>query len=296
MKAALARLVLGAIGLLPFALAQRLGTAIGWLHWRLPNRSREHARANIEACYGDRSAAWRRRLLRAALVSMGRTLAESAWLWHHSQARALKLVREVHGWHHVEAARRAGRGIVFATPHIGNWELSAAWVAATAPLTVLYRPPRLAALDRLIRRGRERLGGRPVPTDASGIRALHRALRDGGAIGLLPDQQPRDGQGVDAPFMGQPAPTMTLLSRMAARSGAPVLFVAMLRRGDGAGFSMHFWPAEAAITDPDPAVAARQINRETERAIALAPAQYMWNYQRFRRRRPRRRAAGEPGD
>ncbi len=288
MKAALARALLWCIGVLPFGLSQRAGAAIGWLHWALPNRSREHARANIEAGYADRCPAWRRRLLRDSLTAMGRAFAESAWLWHHSGARATRLVREVRGQEHVERARRAGRGIIFATPHIGAWELAGAWVAAGAPLTVLYRPPRIAALDRVIRRGRERLGSKPVPTDGSGIRALHRALRNGEAIGLLPDQQPRSGQGVDAPFMGRAAPTMTLLSRMAARSGAPVLFAAMLRRRDGPGFAMYFWPADPAIADPDPGAAARQINREVERAIRLAPEQYMWNYQRFRRRRQRR--------
>lgn len=292
MKGLLARALIRLVALLPFGLAQRAGAAIGWLHWRLPNRSREHARANIETCYAQRAPAWRRRLLRSSLVSMGQTFAESAWLWHHSQARALELVRAVHGRHHLDEARRADRGIVFATPHIGNWELSGAWLAAATPLTVLYRPPRMAALDAVIRRGRERLGGRPVPTDGSGIRALHRALRGGGAIGLLPDQQPRGGQGVEALFMGHPAPTMTLLSRLAARSAASVLFVAMIRRGDGTGFTIHVWPADRAIVDADAGVAARCINRETERAIALAPAQYMWNYRRFRPRRPRRHAAG----
>ena len=186
---------------------------------------------------------------------------------------------------------------MFATPHLGAWELAATYIATLVPLTVLYRPPRLAALGDSLRAARERLGMRPVPTDTSGVRALHRALRQGEAIGLLPDQQPRDGQGVIAPFMGQPAITMTLLSRMAARSGAPVLFVAMLRLPRGRGFALHVWPADRAVGDPDPTVAATGVNREVERAIALAPAQYMWGYQRFRQRRQpsvERRQVSEP--
>lgn len=283
MKGRLARALLWSMGALPFRLNRVVGTGIGLLLWHLPNRSRTHARANIETCYADRTAAWRRRLLRASLIETGRTFAEAAWFWQRSQERVLRLVREVHGLEHIERARHAGRGIIFATPHIGAWELAGAYVASCAPLTVLYRPPRIAALDRMIRHGRQRLGSTPVPTEGSGVRALHRALRKGEAIGVLPDQQPRGGQGVYAPFMGQPALTMTLLSRMAARSGADVLFVAMLRRAEG-GFAMHIWPAGDDIADDDAVVAATRINRETERAIALAPAQYMWNYQRFRRR------------
>ena len=290
MKGQLARALLWCLGALPLAMNRAIGRGIGLALWYLPNRTREHARANIERCYATRAPDWRRRLLRANLVATALAFAEAAWLWQRPQRRVLRLVHTVHGRHHVERARRAGRGIIFATPHIGAWELAGAYVASRATLTVLYRPPRIAALDRAIRRGRERLGSRPVPTDGSGVRALHRALRQGEAIGVLPDQQPRSGQGVQAPFMGRPAPTMTLLSRMAASSGAPVLFTAMLRRDDG-GFEVHFWPAGDDIADRDPLVAATRINRETERAIALAPEQYMWNYQRFRERGPARAAA-----
>lgn len=275
--------MLWCMGVLPFRLNRAMGTGIGLLLWHLPNRSRTHSRANIERCYPDRTPAWRRRLLRASLIEAGRTFAEAAWFWQRSRPRVLRLVREVHGREHIDRARAAGRGIIFATPHIGAWELAGAYLTSCSPLTVMYRPPRIEALDRAILRGRERLGLLPVPTDSNGVRAMHKALRKGGAIGILPDQQPRGGQGVDAPFMGQPALTMTLLSRLAARSGASVLFVAMLRRPDG-GFDMHIWPAGADIADRDPVVAATRINRETEHAIALAPAQYMWNYQRFRRR------------
>ena len=285
MKTHIARGLLWLFAALPFRAAQAAGAGIGLLHWYLPNRTRRHSAANIETCYPERSAAWRRRLLRAGLVATGQTLAESAWIWRRGPESALPLVREVHGLEHIERARRAGRGIVFATPHLGAWELAAAYVTTRAPMTVLYRPPRLAGLGESLRAARTRLGMHPVPTDTSGVRALHRALRQGEAIGLLPDQQPRDGQGVIAPFMGRPAVTMTLLSRMAARSGAPVLFAAMLRLPHGRGFALHLWPADRAVADPDPIVAAAGVNREVERAISLAPDQYMWSYQRFRQRK-----------
>jgi KDO2-lipid IV(A) lauroyltransferase len=285
MKPRIVRLLFRALGALPFRVMEAAGAFIGLLHWHLPNRTREHARANIERCFAGRDPRWRRDLLRANLVSTGRTLAETAWLLRRPPGDALALVDEVRGGEHFEQARAEGGGVILATPHLGCWELAGAFVAQQAPLTALYRPPRLASMDAVLRGGRERLGSRMVPTDGSGVRALHRALRAGECIGLLPDQQPRDGQGVEAPFMGQPALTMTLLSRIAARTGAPVIFVAMVRNPRGRGFTAHLWRADAALTDADPAVAAAAVNREVERAIMLAPEQYMWNYQRFRRRR-----------
>ncbi|MDZ7749087.1 MAG: lipid A biosynthesis acyltransferase [Halofilum sp. (in: g-proteobacteria)] len=284
MKVQLVRALLWCLGALPFRVMEGVGAGIGLLLWLVPNRSRRNTQDNVARCYPGRDAAWRRAFTRASLVATGRTAAESFWLLSRDREQVLPLVHAVRGAEHIDEARAAGRGIICATPHLGAWELAAAWVSTRTPLTVLFRPPRQAALAEILRRGRERLGGRPVPTDGSGVRALHRALRAGEAIGILPDQQPRDGQGVYAPFMGQPALTMTLLSRIAARTGAAVLFTVMVRNPDARGFTLHVWPADAAIADPDPVVAATRVNREVERAIALAPEQYMWSYQRFRRR------------
>ena len=81
MKTQIARGLLRLFAALPFRAAQAAGTGIGLLHWYLPNRTRRHSAANIETCYADRSAEWRRRLLRDGLIATGRTLAESAWFW-----------------------------------------------------------------------------------------------------------------------------------------------------------------------------------------------------------------------
>lgn len=284
MKDRIVQVLLRACALLPFRVSQALGAALGWLHWRLPNRLERISADNIERCYRDHDASWRRRLLRASLVSTGRAFAECAWFWGRGAERSLALVREVRDDGEIERLTRAGRGIVFATPHFGAWELAGAWSARQAPLTVLFRPPRVAALAEVLHAGRRRLGMRPVPTDAAGVRALHRALKAGEAVGMLPDQQPRGGQGVYAPFFGQPALTMTLLSRLAHRSGAAVVFVAMERLPRGRGFRVHAWRAHADVADADPETAAAAVNREVERCIALAPAQYLWNYKRFRSR------------
>lgn len=282
MKDRLIRLLLRTLTALPFRAAQAVGGAIGWLHWILPNRLQRTSRNNIDRCYPDRHPAWRRRLLRQSLVETGRTLADSVWILGRPPQHSLPLVRETHGFEHLEQALRAGRGVLFATPHLGAWEVSAVIAAERIPMTVLYRPARIAAFDELVSAARTRLGLHPVPTSAGGVRALHRALQRGEAVGILPDQEPRAGQGVFAPFFGQPALTMTLVSRLAQRSGATVIIATTRRLPRGRGFSMRIWRADERVTDPDPTVAATAINREVERAIALAPAQYMWNYKRFR--------------
>lgn len=284
MKDRLIRLLLRTLTALPFRAAQGLGAVIGWLHWILPSGLKRTSRENIDQCYGDRSETWRRDLLRRSLVETGRTLGESVWILGRPAADSLPLVRETHGFECLEEALRAGRGILFATPHLGAWELSAVVAAQRIPMTVLFRPPRVAAFEELVCAARARLGLQPVPTSAAGVRALHRALHRGEAVGILPDQQPRGGNGVYAPFFGRPALTMTLLSRLAERSGAAVIIAVMVRLPKGRGFRLRIWRADDRVADPDRVAAATAVNREVERAIALAPPQYMWNYKRFARR------------
>lgn len=284
MKDRLIRLLLRVLTALPFRVAQALGAMIGWLHWILPNSLKRTSRDNIDRCYCNRSDVWRRQMLRRSLIETGRTLAESVWILGRPKEHSLPLVRETHGMECLEEAFRAGRGILFATPHLGAWELSAVVAAQRIPMTVLFRPPRVAAFEDLASDARARLGLNPVPTTAAGVRALHRALQHGEAVGILPDQQPRSGSGVYAPFFGQSALTMTLLSRLAARSGAAVIIAVMVRLPRGRGFRLRIWEADRRVADNDRVTAATAINREVERAIALAPPQYMWNYKRFGKR------------
>ena len=282
MKDSALRLLLRVFAALPFRAAQALGAAIGGLLWLIPNRIKRVSAENIERCYADRERDWKRRLLRRNLVETGRTLAETAWILRRSAAESLPLVKETTGESAVDEAVQSGRGILFATPHICAWDLLAAYLSQRMPITVLFRPPRLAVMSDLLHGARERLGMKPVPTDAGGVRSLFRALKDGEAVGILPDQRPRGGHGVMAPFFGQPALTMTLFSRLAHRGNASVIFAAMERLPRGRGYRLHFWHADEQVGDPDPTIAATALNREVERAIERAPAQYMWSYERFR--------------
>ncbi len=152
------------------------------------------------------------------------------------------------GWDHVRAARAAGRGIVFLTPHLGCFEVTAQFYAnnraygpdSGAPLTVLYRPPRKPWLAPLVEGRRARGNLMLAPADLSGVRRLSRALKRGEAIGMLPDQVPSRGEGVWAPFFGRDAYTMTLPARLARQTGAALLLAHGERLADGDGWIVHF--------------------------------------------------------
>ncbi len=276
-------LFIRSLACLPLGLLQRIGGGLGRLVAHLSPAYRRHLIDNLtQAGY---PAARDPGLVARAAGQAGRGVLELAHVWMRPQAEVLARTRAT-GWEHVEAARAAGKGIVFLTPHLGCFEVTAQFYAnnraAGAPLTVLYRRPRKAWLAPLIegRRARENL--RLAPADLSGVRRLVRALKRGEAIGMLPDQVPSNGEGVWAHFFGKYAYTMILPARLQRLTGAALLLAHGRRLADGEGWVVHFSTIDETMPD-DPVAAATRINAALEDLIRLNPEQYLWGYNRYKK-------------
>ena len=262
------------------ATLHRLGTLLGWLTWLASPTYRRHLRGNMALALGADSA---RRVRNAAIANAGRTSLELPRLWLHPLEETVRLVREVRGWDYVEAAQAAGKGILFLTPHLGCFEVTAQYYSHRAPISVLYRPPKQAWLQTMIEEGRARPQLYLAPADLSGVRTLIKALRRGEAVGMLPDQAPRRGEGRWIDFFGRPAYTMTLAGKL-SESGAAVVLAWGERLPDGDGFRLHFMPPEHPVEGSVEERAAC-ISREMERLILKCPEQYLWGYNRYKQRR-----------
>lgn len=269
-------LLLRALAQLPLAWLHRAGVALGWLIYGCSPTYRRRLRENLLASGVCPDEASCRRLLRQAIAEAGKGVAELPALWFGPEEGISRLVVECRGWEQVEAARAAGRGIVFLTPHLGCFEICALYGAQRLPLTVLYRPPKLAWLEPLMVAGRARTRATVVPANLKGVRALYRALARGEAVGLLPDQAPGAGEGVWVGFFGRPAYTMTLARRLAQTSGAAVILAVAERLPQGRGYRLHF--EELAAQSLDEAA----LNRAIEQAVRRWPAQYLWSYNRYK--------------
>ena len=258
----------------PLAGLQRLGALLGWLTYASSGQYAARLRENLAlAGFGEDIA------LRASVIrEAGKSLAELPWIWRRPYDEVLGKVRECVGLHHIEAAQAAGRGIIFLTPHLGCFEISALYAAQRLPITVLYRPPKLGFLEGVMRAGRERGQAKLARADVSGVRLLYKALRRGEAIGLLPDQVPSRGEGEWVPFFGRRAYTMTLAGRLAQSSGATVLIAYSERLPGGAGYVIHVEPLQPDFSQP----LAAQVNVALERTIRACPAQYLWGYNRYK--------------
>ena len=263
----------------PLALLHGAGGLLGWLTWLAsPTYRRRFAENAAQAGYPFAT-------VRPAVAHAGRMAAETPRLWFGPP-----VPMQWQGTESVDAAYAARKGVVFLTPHMGCFEITAQGLAARygpeyGPITVLYRPARQAALAPVIENARRREGLETAPTTLAGVRQMIKALRAGRAVGLLPDQVPPDGMGQWVPFFGKQAYTMTLAARLVLQTGATPMLVWGERLPRGQGFRLRFEPlSEPLSADLDTAVA--QINREMERLIRQCPQQYLWGYGRYKTPRP----------
>lgn len=280
----------GALAGLPWRWLRRSAAALAWLGRKRATREARVAWRNLELAYPELMPAERESLHRAVLRTTALQTLETLRFWTRPHADNLRRIREAHGTELYDRALAEGRGVIVAAPHFGNWELLNQWLAARGPIAIVYRPPESAVADAFLLQARGGGGVRQVRAEGPAVRQLWKALKDGGAVGILPDQQPKAGDGEFAPFFGVPALTMTLLPRLAERTGAAVLFAWCERVGrsadGGPEFALHIEPAPADVADADPQRAVAALNRAVERIARRDPAQYQWTYKRYTLRPP----------
>ncbi len=277
----MARALLAGWSRLPISWARAWGGALGGLVARVPNEQRAVSELNLKLCFPDLPAAERRRLARRSLEETGKALFELGALWRWPAERLAGLEEAVEGEELLEDTMAAGRGTVLLAPHLGNWEFLNPFLMRRGQLVTLYRPPRIAELDRVISQARGRTGCVSAPATRGGVRRVLRGLRAGELVLILPDQEPLKRFGVSAPFFGLPALTMTLVSRILRRTGARALYVFAERRPAGR-FRVRFVEAPDGLDDADEVAAAGRLNLGVESCVRLCPEQYLWSYKRFK--------------
>ncbi len=273
--------LLRVLAVLPLPVNHALGAALGWFVWIAGTRMARVARVNVDLCFPEQNARWRRRVARRSLMEMGKALTEAPWLWRGGPER-LRRLAPYPALCDPGGDRPAGQALFLVAPHLGSWEFAGLHAASYGAMTSLYSPLSMPEIDRWIRDSRASTGARLAPASREGLRQLQAARDRGEMIGLLPDQSPRRATGVFAAFFGRPALTMTLLPRLLRGRNDRVVFAFAERLSRGRGFRYHELEAGPAIADPDPERAAAEINRLVEALVRQCPEQYNWAYKRFR--------------
>lgn len=285
------------VGRLPLNLARALGAAAGWLGWVVAPFERRQAFTNLSTAFPELGGTERRRLARRCFLSLGERAAEIC------QLRRLDLPRyvtiEPAGRRLIDQALARGRGLLWVTAHLGNWELLAVGLTAhgydVRPVaTPSYDPRFTAMIDRWRRnhqvqtiwRGRDDFGP-----------AVANALTSGAIVGLLIDQDTRV-RGCFVPFFGRLAWTPSGAAALARQTKAPILTGFIRRRADG-GHVIEVAVPEMTLTG----MAERDDHRNTavlteaiEEAVRSTPSEWVWMHRRWRTRPPDEDQAKVGGD
>jgi KDO2-lipid IV(A) lauroyltransferase len=262
-----------------------IGQSVGWLAWLFSPTYRQRFSANVK------TAGLQFSQVRGAIGQAGSMSTELPRLW---MGKSPAMVWTEGSLACVESAYAAGHGVLFLTPHLGCFEVTAQALTASfsdkfGPLTVLYRPSRKEGLGQVMEATRARPGLDTAPTTLAGVRQMIKALRAGRAVGLLPDQVPPEGMGQWTPFFGKPAYTMTLAARLALQTGAKLMVIWGERLPWGQGYRIH----ASELNTPEKAdvdLLVLQINQAMERLILTRPDQYLWGYARYKQ--PRQESTG----
>jgi len=277
-------------GAIALALALPLGTRLrlmGWLVRRViaPLAGyRRRAMANLSYVWPDLPLGEQRRIADAVADNAGRTMIENYDI-AGLRDRMAKATVTGPGLAAAEAARAAGRPVLFVTGHFGNFEAPrAALVARGWQIGGLYRPMTNPYFNAHYAANMHALSGPVFEQGRRGTMGLLRHIRSGGMGVLLFDIY--DSAGVPIDFMGRPAPTLSSAAEIALKTGAELIPFFGTRQPDGASFVAEF---EAPVAHGDPVEMTREMTRRLEARVAHDPEQWFWIHRRWKPRRQARR-------
>jgi Kdo2-lipid IVA lauroyltransferase/acyltransferase len=255
------------------------------LDWPLP-KLRRTAERNLAMALPELNEAERRRLIDEVFASIARTIATFAKFPRIGRHNVGGWIRCEGGDYFKDALAR-GRGVLFATAHLGNWELSAfAHAIVTGPMNVVVRPLDNPLIDAMVER-RRGLSGNRIIAKQDFARTILKALAANEAVGILIDQNASLDGGVFVDFFGVPACAASGFAKIAARSGATVIPGFALWSAEEQRYVLRFYPP-VPITG-DAAKDTQTLQSRLEEVIRSYPEQWLWLHRRWKTRPP-----GEP--
>ena len=271
---------------LPLSGIRAFGRFMGWLTWRLDRRHRVVAEENAAWALGL-GPAEARKLVRRVYRNSGMTSAECLMLPHILRRYRIADLSRYEGVEHLKKALAKGRGVIFLTAHIGNWELGGLALAEQSggKLLSIARTLDNPLLERHLSRIRHQLGQTVVDRKGA-LRHIIQAVRAGGVVGLLIDQnQRKDGVFVD--YFGRLASTTPSAAVIALRYDVPVIAGYAVRGADGK-FEMHCDPPFELIrtgdTEKDVLANTAMFTQRIEEWVRRFPDQWAWLHSRWRTR------------
>jgi KDO2-lipid IV(A) lauroyltransferase len=279
------RMVMGLVGLLPIPWASRLGRILGVLAYHLFRGERDKALRSLAQAFPEKDDAQHRAIARASFAHLGagacelactRTLERELGRYVDFPPEAQATLLEVLG---------RGKGLVFSTGHVGNWELLARAVGQLCEVYAVGREKSDPNTTRWVEEMRAHSNVRTVWRGQPNVaRELLRTLRAGKLLALLIDQDTRV-QSVFVPFFGRLAATPRAAAELTLRTGAALIAGYCQRVGAGPRYRItlrEVIPVVSQDTSQDVHALTAELTRDIESAIRRYPEQWVWMHQRWR--------------
>ncbi|KAF0244684.1 MAG: lipid A biosynthesis lauroyl [Planctomycetota bacterium] len=270
---------------LPLTAALELGRATGRAAAIALPRYRLRAEEQLRDAFPSKSAEWAARTAIACFEHFGQMTAEMVKVPRSAKSDRWAEVVKAPGEKAILKLAREGKGLIWLSGHLGNWELAAQWAGRNdLKLTSIAHRSRNSRLHERMERERQARGHTTVKMDGA-FRGLIRALRNGSMVALLTDRNPRD-TGMLVPFFGREILTVTTPALLSCATGAPMLPFACLREGTAFRYTLHFGdlirPDLSAPREQEIERMTREATAALERHIRMAPEQWQWMHRRWK--------------
>jgi KDO2-lipid IV(A) lauroyltransferase len=270
------------IAMLPFKVLMAIGRTLGAIIERVPSPRRQVAATNVALCFPELDAAAQKRLVDAHLRDIGMMLIEFALGWMGSDRAIARIPVQFEGLEHLEAAHRAGHGVLLVGGHFSHLELCARLVSQRIRIAGMYRRMDNPVFEWSVLRAR--LGYARAMFDKDDIRGTVKYLRGGGTLWYAPDQDMRSKDNAFVPFFGVIAATIKATHHLARMSGSVVMPFFHRRLPGSQGYVLRLGAPLENLPSQDADADTARVNLSIEDMVREAPEQYLWVHKRFKTR------------
>jgi len=270
------------ISALPLELLQKIASFIALFLFYFNSSIKRITAINIQLAYPNLSIATQKQLVKKNIQSQCLTYIEFIKCWGMPPSYSLSLLKDISDEDIVNEALANKKGVIVVVPHFGCWELLNAWLNLYTEPMIIYKPNKHKGINRYLLEARQKFNATLVPTDETGIRSIFKHLKQGGLTVILPDHLPKPSGGIYSEFFGQNTLSITLVSKLAAKTQCNVIGLSCVRNSDLKSFNVHCEKLSDDILSRDLQHSVDHLNIAMQEIINQAPEQYIWSYKRFR--------------
>lgn len=275
--------MIGTLQILPRRVAQPVANAYAKLLDLAVPKLRRTVRTNLSFAFPELESTTREALINGVFRNIGRLLVALAKFPSIRRDNVKQWIR-YEGLDNYWRAKEKGKGVLVATAHLGNWELSAfSHALMSEPMNVMVRPLDNPLIDRMVETRRQ-MSGNKLIFKKEAVRTVLRALQQNEAVGILIDQNTTPQEGVFIDFFGKKACASSAFVKLAAHSGAAVVPGFALWSETEQKYILRFF-SEVEMNG-DVTADTQRIHSLFEEVIRQHPDQWMWIHRRWKTRPP----------